>query len=514
MAWQKHADFVQDDRAQLRNEGQSQWYHGDFQLGFAECANVVKTEDKYLMKSRDPVTAQQFQLMTTKISELVSDLLIAATNTMPPELNRSVNSLDSAYHMVRLLKSEGYPRYRDPKLDPLEANEHRRRLNEVNRKILAEWTPLLKDKLVGKICFNLLVCEVPPGTKNFNALLLEFVRNEESELGDVMMRFFLCNTKQLPSKGSILCFLQHTRFNGDVVGFSDLIRRMSGYDQRGIHLRRRDYASIRNDQLSREWAIMNRGLVAGSFIVQPAMLCLQTCETIMQALLDFGMLEDAASFFVSCLADGFLFRIGYLRRLFDCCIFNASGAAAQVLVTGLTDNLEEMEAILHWDPEYAELADKLPYLVNMASGFHQAAAHPPLESYTLPLPSPILMDVSQLSRQGCELGLRAWLKMQEDFLQTVDAAVVAAKMSFLADSPLFHRLEMAEVAFNRILQHRRTEETTHELAIRMGHIARLSREVELIDANIRQLDQDLASITEPDQVDEEMDLSMDEDLEI
>lgn len=456
------------------------------------------------MKTRDPVTFKQFQIMTTTISELVSDLIITATETMPPALNRSVNSLDSAYNMIRLLKSEGYPRYRDPKPDPLEADEHRRRLNEANRKILQGWSPFLKDKLVGKICFNLLVCEVPPGTKNFNALLLEFIRNEECELADVMMQFFLGKSKQLPSKGTILCFLQHTRFSGDVVGFADLIRRMSGYDGRGINLRRRHYVSIRDDQVSRQWAIMNRGVVAGRYVVQPAMLCLQTSETIVQGLLDFGMLEDAASFFVCCLADGFLVHVGYMRRLFDCCIMNASGAAAQILVMGLTDNLEEMDAILRGGPEYAELADRVPYLVNMASGFNQAAAHPPSDSYSLPHLSPMLMSVSQLSRRGCELGLRAWLNAQRTFIQTVDTAIATAKQSLFADSPLLDRLEMAEKSFDGILRHRHVAETTYGLAIRMGHVVRLSREIELIDANIRQLDQDLISLIEPDCPDEVM----------
>ena len=60
-----------------------------------------------------------------------------------------------------------------------------------------------------KICYNLLVSDVPPGIRNYNSLILGFSELNEHNLARAVVDSFLFKSQLKPTRATMLCLLQH-----------------------------------------------------------------------------------------------------------------------------------------------------------------------------------------------------------------------------------------------------------------------------------------------------------------
>lgn len=131
----------------------------------AKCEEVIMAEKGRNLDRREPQTETHMAKITDMITDLVDRLMAEAwwsSEIEAPGSHPALNSPDSAATMIRMLRSDGYPSYAHPDLDPAATIEQRERLNDVNVSILSDWVPPLRERYAAKICYNILVCGVPP----------------------------------------------------------------------------------------------------------------------------------------------------------------------------------------------------------------------------------------------------------------------------------------------------------------------------------------------------------------
>ncbi|KAK1836155.1 hypothetical protein QBC39DRAFT_109130 [Podospora conica] len=324
------------------------------------------------------------------IDSLVDALLqLAYEPTMIDDIEWTPDRMspDSARNAIKMLRSEGYPQYTSPTLDPEATAKARARLNEVNLNIMADWALPLRDKLVGKICFNLLVSTVPPGIENYDMLLLGFMRLGEHKLAEAVAESFLGNAHFKPSQATLLCLLHHYRLSGNIVGFHRLIRRFLGHDARGIGLEQKHIEQVNADPRLRAWAQHADVAVVGQYVVERPRLDAPHWDAILEGFIDFGMVREAANVFTACLGRPWALEMRSVDQLFHACIVAVDTIAAQTLVHGFLHHLgSTVEAVLSPDALDIRPVKKLRTLLSVALGIKPMATdamHP-----TNPAPRP------------------------------------------------------------------------------------------------------------------------------
>ncbi|KXX82775.1 hypothetical protein MMYC01_200744 [Madurella mycetomatis] len=310
-----------------------------------QCERIlVGEENNPRARYREPKTEKQMLRYVDMINALVDSLLTEAywvTEAEAPGSHPSLSSPDSVMTMIRLLRSEGYPRYNHPDLDPEATTSARARLNEVNLKILADWVSPHRERCVAKICYNFLVCSVPPGIQNYNTLMLAFTQLGEHDLAHVVVDSFLFDSHMRPTEATILCLLQHYRLSKDIVGFWRILRRVFGHDPRGIGLRRRTTEDLEQDGYVGLW-VEEQGVTAvNDYFVERPPFTQSLVETMMEGLMDFGLLREAAKLLAICLQERWDVDPELLNRLLYQCLNALHIGAARVVIQSILDNLEQ-----------------------------------------------------------------------------------------------------------------------------------------------------------------------------
>lgn len=298
---------------------------------------------------RDPKTATQMLKYTDMINRLVDGLLIeawAVSEEEAPGSHPALDSPDSVMTMTRLLRSDGYPRYNHPDLDPQKTVETRARLNDVNLKILAEWAPPFREKCVAKICFNILVSDVPPGIQNYNTLILAFTLLGEHRLAQVVVDSFLYDSHMKPTEATLLCLLHHYRLRNDIVGFWGIIRRIFGHDPRGIGLRRRKEQELATDKEVRRWTEQRDVVAVKGMLLELPQLTQNLVESIMEGLVDFGLLREATKLMVVCLQEGWEIDPDLLDRMLFECVNGLEVSASRILIQGFIDHYDRATSMI------------------------------------------------------------------------------------------------------------------------------------------------------------------------
>ncbi|KAK5661007.1 hypothetical protein OQA88_12385 [Cercophora sp. LCS_1] len=291
----------------------------DRRWGLDRCWRLIESHDTAAEEGREPKTASQLEEQAKMITTLVDRLMEAALEreSVTPERLRASRSLDSPWNMLRMLRSEGYPRYIHPDQDREATREARLALNQANRKILDEWVPYRVDKALAKICHNFLVLQVPPGINNYNVLIMGLSEIGEQRLADIVVKSFYHDSRYLPTSGTSLSMLHHFRLKGDVIAFQSLIRRLMAGDDRGFLVRRRRMDQIDpRDKWVKNWVTRHSPRYVNGWLVEPPRLGKLHWEAIIQGLVRFGMLREAAGVFVSCLEQGTMLDVEYVRELF------------------------------------------------------------------------------------------------------------------------------------------------------------------------------------------------------
>jgi hypothetical protein len=197
-----------------------------------------------------------------------------------------------------------------------------------------------------RICRNMLVCPVAPAIQNYNMLILAFSLLEEHDLSTAVVDSFLFLSHMKPTEATYLCLLQHYRLKGDVVGFHRLLGRMFGHDPRGIGIMRRTADHVLAQPALHEWARSPNVALVKGYHVQRAPFTQDIAETIMEGLVDFGMLREAAKLLAVCLGAKWTVSRDLLWRLFHSCLTMVDTGAIKLVVRGLLDNIDVATAML------------------------------------------------------------------------------------------------------------------------------------------------------------------------
>lgn len=321
---------------------------------------------------REPLTNQQFERYHGMMNKLVDSLIIQSyydeTPADPEFARRSLESLDSAWTAMRLLRSEGYPRYNHPELDPAAAEEGRTKLTNMLQKLFDSWGDSTRSKYqVAKICYNLLVCPVPPSIHHYNALILGFTRKRMHNLSDLVVESLLEDSRLRPTPQTVACLLLHYRQKDDILGFYGVLRRMLALDNRGMLLRRRWREEVIAIPDLRKWAKQPEVTtsVKGNWVIERPMRNREIYEAIVSGLLYFGRVKDAAKVFVASLQEKWGISVELFIQLLRQCLYSLDASAADILLRGFIENARVMNALVLRANCPRKLAEHLYPLLNM-----------------------------------------------------------------------------------------------------------------------------------------------------
>ena len=329
-------------------------------------------ESRPEIPQREPASSVQIERMTEMIDDLVDRLLVEAYRDEGDEVSQAPISLDSGWNAIRMLRSDGYPRYGDPSINFESSTESRRGLNAVNRKIMADWDALRKAKpmaerqykarrehFIAKICYNVLISPVPPGIHNYNALISGFSRIGESCLAQAVVDSFLFKSHLRPTQMTLVSLLHHYRLKKDIVGFYSIVRRLTGHDPRGIGLRRRTQEDVESYHVLWKWAQESDVAVVDGFVIERATLDRQLLEALLDGLIDFNQARQAAQVLVACMRDNWTIGSRYLFRVVWMCVSHLDRRAAKTLVRGFVHSIDEVLSFILDDS--LERHQSLPY---------------------------------------------------------------------------------------------------------------------------------------------------------
>lgn len=326
-------------------------------------------------EGRQPLTNTQFEMYHAMVNRLVDKLIIQSYYDEFPEdperARRNLESLDSAWTAIRMLRSEGYPRYNHPSFEPVAAREQEDKLNNMIRLLFDEWNVdkrKAKPKFqVAKICYNLLVCAYPPSIYHYNTLLLGFTRKSHYNLTDIVVESLLHDSRLRPTTQTIVCLLLHYRRKRDMSGFYNIIRRLMAIDNRGMLIRRKWYEDVLKYPILRPWASspqVTTSLKANWVIERPARNQ-DIYEALVSGLLAFGRIKDAAKVFVASLQERIGTSVELFIQLLKQCLYQLDAPAAEIVLQGLIDNAEVTVSLFIRDNCPTKLAEHLYPIVNM-----------------------------------------------------------------------------------------------------------------------------------------------------
>lgn len=319
-------------------------------------------------RPREPVNVIQFSKERERINNLVDQLLVE-TYRGPDGTPQTPDLLESAWNNIRMLRSSGYPNYQHADLNPSAAAEARRDLSVVTRNIFRDWKAFKDDLLaisgrdgrvvgpgllavynkrreyfVGKICHNLLIARFAPGIYNYNTLICGFKRVGESRFGQAVVDSLL-DSRLRPTPMTLVSLLQHYN-QGDIVGFYNIIRRITGDDARGVLLRQKRVTEVKDNPALFRWAQNADAAVGHGFVTERPEVSEVVIEALLDRLIDFRMVRHAATVLAACLRESWAIRTRYVRRVVGLCVAQVDRIAAVELLRILLRDVEQFSHII------------------------------------------------------------------------------------------------------------------------------------------------------------------------
>lgn len=325
-------------------------------------------------EAREPMTSVQFQkfhsMINRMVDRLISESYYVEFPNDPERARRNFESLDSAWTAIRMLRSEGYPRYNHPSIDPQATKRARDQLADKIRLLFEAWgvDRSAKPKFqVAKICYNLLVCPVPPSIHQYNLLLVGFLRKAHYSLGDIVIESLLEDSRFRPNTETLVCLLVHYQKKRDIKGFYHIIRRMMAIDNRGLLIKRRWYEDVVKIPALHQWARraeVTTSLQANWVIERPSR-GQDVYEALVSGLLGFGRVKDAVKVFIGSLQERIGVSVDLFIYLLKQCLHSLDASTVDILSRGLIDNADVVVSLLLRDNCPQRLVEHLYPVLNM-----------------------------------------------------------------------------------------------------------------------------------------------------
>ncbi|KAH6621130.1 hypothetical protein B0J18DRAFT_431645 [Chaetomium sp. MPI-SDFR-AT-0129] len=315
----------------------------------ARCEELLFADTGVNLDAREPRTEKHLERTMEMMIELTDRLMVQSwhvTEAKAPGTHFPLTCAESPYNFHKMLRNDGYPAYSYPMEDLETTFLQRAELNKTLLQLFERWNPRLRDRYVGKVCYNLLVCSVPPGIENYSFLILGFSFLGEHELSQEVVDSLLYKSQMKPTEATYLCLLHHYRLKRDIAGFQSIARRMFGFDPRGIGLIRRGPYFVANYPQLHSWANPEEAAFMDGLYIRRAPFTQDVAEAMMEGLVDFGMIREGAKLFAVCLREQWTFSRELIWRLFHSCITLMDVPATKLIIRGLLDNIDQASLLL------------------------------------------------------------------------------------------------------------------------------------------------------------------------
>ncbi|EJT71813.1 hypothetical protein GGTG_11066 [Gaeumannomyces tritici R3-111a-1] len=356
-------------------------------------AAVAAEEAERSGEYRHPVNFQQVAASTDSILALSDDLMMATfTNAYRGDLDgfyHATGNLDGAWHGIKMLRSDGHPKYKnDVDPDGEAAIRDLRHSNQVMRVIFDKWqvaqeaeAGILKNGclpngerpksplstlMVGRICFNLHAQSTRPDIHTFNTLIAGLIKVGEGWLACIVVSHLLRNTLLRPTPQTIICILRAYQARGDIAGFYHVIRRLIGNHSSGIKLRRAvaDEAELFG-RTYRHWLRTADITMYTDYLIQRASLTSEVVEALIRGLVAFEQGQHAAQILALALRIGFPVTTQTFLDLLTLVVGALDHGAASVLVRGLCANVDDLTSMLLEDECPREIPPRLRRVLDL-----------------------------------------------------------------------------------------------------------------------------------------------------
>lgn len=304
---------------------QLDWIHAE--------AGIIAEERDPLINMRHPKNEMQLEKTRKVVEQLVQKLLQQARGprTAPDQL------LDETEALL-----ENYPIYRNPQAYPEADAQDREFLSTTFRRILNNTTDT-KEATV-KICHNLLVSDTAPNIHNLNTLIAGFNRVGRPDLAQTVVKTFLGQTAWPATKQTIVCLLTHARGTNNLTLFREIVGRMRGAVEDGLHLRIFSKDLIFNEE-GLEW-VTSVAAERKSAYVERATRTMDIFDSLVRGWVHFGQLNHAGMSLVASFRNEQFVSAETLDELLTQCLSALDQNAARLLLEGMAKNLRNSEAFL------------------------------------------------------------------------------------------------------------------------------------------------------------------------
>ncbi|RDL37329.1 uncharacterized protein BP5553_04762 [Venustampulla echinocandica] len=121
------------------------------------------------------------------------------------------------------------------------------------------------NMLVGKICYNLLLSPVPPGTGTYNYLMRKFSLLQQDHLTQVVADSFFNDTVLKANEETAKFLLEYYIERNDLDGFRTIIKRMRAVEG-DMHIKRKNIFELSRSKDIRAWALNNKVIHRGAHL--------------------------------------------------------------------------------------------------------------------------------------------------------------------------------------------------------------------------------------------------------
>ncbi|KAI1214288.1 uncharacterized protein F4807DRAFT_407425 [Annulohypoxylon truncatum] len=327
----------------------SSWLQTQLEWVQIEAAIVAEEQDP-AYELREPRSDRQLEMTTTTVIGLVNQLVwqnqvnesmrIQDSREIRGESSRSVDEfLDE---LRDTLRTSHYPSYHMPYADIEDTARNRFLLGESIRRIFNQAAS--SAEIVAKISYNLLTSSAPPSIHTYNTLIAGFNRIQRPDLAQAVVDSYIYRTTWPATQQTIVCLLNHYRGTNQVEGRRDIIQRMRGVKDDGLHYRIVNKKVIYTREWL-EWAADNCASRKHAF-VERAQRNDAVFNSLIKGYLHRGELGNASMALVACVRVGGFVPVRTLQELFSACLAAVDYAATRKLVRGFTKNLLRFMAIV------------------------------------------------------------------------------------------------------------------------------------------------------------------------
>ncbi|KAI5926040.1 hypothetical protein F4810DRAFT_620786 [Camillea tinctor] len=305
---------------------------------------VEELDPEYLL--REPKDKHQLQLTANTIVTLVDQLLIHC------QIKQSFRSQDdfegddsrrevaegAIAEIEKLYWSRHWPSYEHPLEQPEKAAKTRSMLSDSIRRNFNRAAST--KEIVANICHNLLTSSIPPSIHTYNTLMAGFNRINRPDLAHVVIQSYIHNTTWPATQMTMVCLLNHYRCTDEINGLQDIIQRMRGARDDGLHFR----VLPKVPWLRRD--LEGYALRKYSYVLR-APRDDDVYDSIVAGWLQCGEVGNAAMAFVACLRNGCSIHYLTLQKLLRACLSTVDYAIARKLVRGMAKDFGKFAIMIH-----------------------------------------------------------------------------------------------------------------------------------------------------------------------